>query len=115
MVHHKGGSHLAQAVGDEEGDGDEAVVADPGEPRPPPLKPNRLHQINLEALLGSSVLDQLHFGGYQGDLEESPLAKGVEASAGGEKPEVMHESLEECSKGHGDHRLQQGVSFRSRK
>ena len=49
------------------------------------------------------------------DLEESPLAKGVEASAGGEKPEVMHESLEECSKGHGHHRLQQGVSFKSRK
>ena len=115
MMNHHSCSNFAQAVGDEEGDGDKAVVADPGETLQTPLKPNRLHQINLEALLESSVLDQLHFGGYQGDLEESPLAKGVEASAGGEKPEVMHESLEECSKGHGDHRLQQGVSFKSRK
>ena len=47
--HHHSCSNLAQAVGDEEGDGDEAVVADPGEPLEAPLEPNRLHQINLQA------------------------------------------------------------------
>ena len=46
---HFGCCDLAQAVGDEEGDGDEAVVADPGEPLEAPLEPNRLHQINLWA------------------------------------------------------------------
>ena len=49
FLHHRSCSNLAQAVGDEEGDGDEAVVADPGEALEAPLIPNRLHQIDLQA------------------------------------------------------------------
>ena len=57
LLHHIGGSKLAQTVGDEEGDGDEAVVADPGEPLETPLEPNRLHQVNLEVCLEAKSLD----------------------------------------------------------
>ena len=42
---------------------------------------------------------------YQGDLEERPLAEGVEEGAGAEKIELVHQSLQECSKSHRDHRL----------
>ena len=58
LVHHRGCSNLAQAVGDEEGDGDEAVVGDPGEGPEAPLEPNRLHQIDLQAGMEAKGLDQ---------------------------------------------------------
>ena len=57
LLHHIGGSELAQAVRDEEGDGDKAVVADPGKPLETPLKSNRLHQVNLEVWLEAKRLD----------------------------------------------------------
>ena len=51
LVDDKGGRDLAKAVGDEEGYGDQAVVADPGEPLQAPLEPNGLHQIDLGDLV----------------------------------------------------------------
>ena len=100
LDHHSCGN-LAQAVGNEEGDGDEAVVADPGKPLQAPLKPNRLHQINLQdkVLISLESLEVTH----QGDLEDRPLAEGVEEGEGAKRPKSLHKSLEECSQSHRDH------------
>ena len=101
VVDHHSCGNLAQAVGNEEGDGDEAVVADPGKPLQAPLKPNRLHQINLQdkVLISLESLEVTH----QGDLEDRPLAEGVEEGEGAKRPKSLHKSLEECSQSHRDH------------
>ena len=93
MMNHHSCSNLAQAVGDEEGDGDEAVVADPGKSLQAPLKPNRLHQINLhdKVLISLDNLEVTH----QGDLEDRTLADGVEEGEKAKRPKPRKKEARE--------------------
>ena len=61
----------------------------------------RLHQINLhdKVLISLESLEVTH----QGDLEDRPLAEGVEEGEGAKRPKSLHKSLEECSQSHRDH------------